>query len=136
MRILSIDYGTKRIGLAISDTEEIAAHPFKTLENKGFDDFSTTLKRILVQEDVKEVVMGKPLTMRGKESDFTREVSMIASKLSRTLGTEVHLIDERLTSMMSGKVPDKKAREKVDTRSAQLILETYLAHKHRSGFIK
>jgi putative Holliday junction resolvase len=131
MRVLAIDYGTKHIGLAVSDTAHIAAHPYKTLENKGLPHFVKELQKILVTEEVSTIVMGRPINMKGRATLFTKEVDTAAAYIHHELGHEPVMIDERLTSRQALGIHDKGSRAKKDTRAAQIILETYLATEPR-----
>lgn len=130
MRVLGIDYGTKRIGLAISDTEHIAAHPFKTLENKGIKRFVSDIEALVKPEELEAVVIGRPLNMQGRMTEFTKEVDLVIHALKSTLNLPVHTMDERLTSKASERIVSKKSGL-VDIKSAQLILESYLAQEQR-----
>lgn len=131
MRVLGIDYGTKRIGLAVSDSEHIAAHPFKLLENKSVPKFIAEIAALVVPEELEAIAIGRPLNMMGRATEFTKEVDGVISELRASLKIPVVPIDERLTSRASEKIHDGSGKSKVDTRSAQLILETYLAQEKR-----
>lgn len=131
MRVLGIDYGTKRIGLAVSDSEHIAAHPFKLLENKGVSKFIAEIAALVVPEELEAIAIGRPLNMMGRVTEFTKQVDEVISALKRAVRIPVVAIDERLTSKASERIHDGSGKSKVDTRSAQLILETYLAQEKR-----
>jgi putative Holliday junction resolvase len=130
MRVLGIDYGTKRIGLAVSDTEHIAAHPFKTLENKSVKKFITEIEAMIQPEELEAIVIGRPLNMMGRMTEFTKEVDGVIHLMKQSIKIPIHTIDERLTSRASEHVVTKKSGM-VDIKSAQLILETYLAQEKR-----
>lgn len=130
MRVLGIDYGTKRIGLAISDTEHIAAHPFKLLENSGIKKFVADIEGMVKPEELEAVVIGRPLNMQGRMTDFTKEVDVVIHALKATLNIPVYAMDERLTSKASERIVSKKSGL-IDVKSAQLILESYLAQEKR-----
>ncbi len=134
MRVLGIDYGTKRIGLAVSDSEHIAAHPFKMIANEGIKKFVSDIEAMIKPEELETVVIGRPLNMQGKETEFTKEVDVVILALKSTLNLPVHVIDERLTSKASERIVSSHAKKSglVDVKSAQLILESYLAQEKRS----
>lgn len=130
MRILGIDYGTKRIGLAVSDTEHIAAHPFKTLENTSVKRFMADIDAMIKPEELEAIVIGRPLNMMGRVTEFTKVVDEVIHRMRQSIKLPIHTIDERLTSKASEKYTTKKSGM-LDVRSAQLILETYLSQEKR-----
>jgi len=131
-RILAIDYGTKRTGLAVTDPLRIIATSLETVETKNLVDY---LKKYLLKEQVDEVVIGMPKQMNNTDSQIAPEVRQFMVKFSATF-TEllVKEVDERFTSkiafqtMIDGGMKKKDRREKgnVDKISATLILQTYL----------
>lgn len=133
MKILGIDYGTKRIGLALSDDRGIIAFPLTALTlvgniEKRVKELSTYLSTLSFEE----VVMGLPLLMNGKDSDMSLEVKAFSLLLEESLGKKIILWDERLTSKQVEKsLIDQDIRRKdrtalVDARAATLILQSYL----------
>jgi putative holliday junction resolvase len=131
-RILGIDYGTKRIGLAITDPLQIFASPLKTVRNHEFDDF---LNEFLKTEFVDEFVIGYPVTLNNKASESVKYINQFIKKLEKSYpGKQVHLADERFTSgmalkaMIEGGVGKKKRQDKamVDKISASIILQSFL----------
>lgn len=132
-RILSIDYGKKRIGIALSDPMKIVASPLKTI-HAGKNDKETLA--LIVQEiesyDLETIIIGLPLLLSGKESETSLLVRKLVATLEEKITTPIILWDERLTSkqvervMMEGNVKRKKRTEHVDTLSATLILQSYM----------
>ncbi len=135
MRVLGIDYGQKRVGLALSDPTGTLASPLPTLKRRaGKRPPLKVLSELAEEWEVGEIVMGLPLTPEGDDSEWTREVRDVAEALSRRTGLEVHLADERFTSARAERavrsigLPKKKREEKerVDAAAAVLILQAWL----------
>lgn len=135
-RILAFDYGTKRIGMAVTDPLQIIATGLDTVHPKDILEF---LKKYLASETVEAFVFGDPKQMDGSPSDSAQHVKGFARTLKKTYPTiPQHWIDERFTSklaqqavMQSGlKKTDRKNKERVDTISATIILQ-YFMEQHR-----
>lgn len=134
MRILGIDYGDARTGVAITDALNITVQGLETIHNKGSD--KVILKRldeILEQYEVDTIVIGKPINMNGTTSERTEITERFIHKLKCKYNKiKIELIDERLTTVAAHKtmnfldVNKYKKRNIVDTISAVYILETYL----------
>ena len=134
MRILGIDYGDARTGVAITDALNITVQGLETIHNKGSD--KVILKRldeILEQYEVDTIVIGKPINMNGTTSERTEITERFIHKLKCKYNKlKIETIDERLTTVAAHKtlnfldVGKNKKRNIVDTISAVYILETYL----------
>ena len=134
MRILGIDYGDARTGIAITDALNITAQGLETIHNNGSD--KMLLKRldeILEQYEVDTIVIGKPINMNGTSSERTEITEKFIHKLKCKYNKlKIETIDERLTTVAAHKtmnfldVGKNKKRKIVDTISAVDILETYL----------
>lgn len=122
MPILALDFGEKRIGLALSDPENRIALKFKTLPNKGEDWILKELKNICQEENIKTVVIGLPKSLAGPDSLETKKVRSFAECVRINLAIKVELEDERLTTKEALKLGIKD----LDQESARLILQTYL----------
>jgi putative Holliday junction resolvase len=131
-RILGIDYGERRIGLAISDPLGIIAQTLPTLDTKKVKDVFEEIKTIVKEKDVEKIVLGFPRNMDGTIGERGEKVKEFANKLKEKIGKEIDFWDERLTSVESLKLlreeKRKIKREKkiVDQISAVLILQGYL----------
>ncbi len=138
MRILAIDYGQKRVGLALSDRLGITAQPFKTIINQSREELIDELAEIIKANDVTEVVIGLPLHMNGTEGERAEKSRVLAAELETALNIPVYLQDERLSSaevekvMLAGDLSRRKRRAKRDKLAASIILRTYLA-KRKGG---
>ena len=130
-KILALDYGKKRIGIAISDSEKSIAFPLKTIENK---DIFLYLKEIIQSEKIEAIVLGEPKPLNNKENILFLEVINFRKKIISLFSLPVHLVDERFSSKIASKIildaniKKMKRRDKslLDKVSASLILETYL----------
>ncbi len=134
-RIIGIDYGTKRIGLAVTDPMKIFASPLTTISTKDFDTFIETY---LMSEDVEAFVIGYPVQMNNLPSETVKYVNPFIKKLKKKYPEiQIHLADERFTSQMAfqtmidGGVKKKERQDKsmVDKISASIILRSFLDNK-------
>lgn len=131
-RILAIDYGQKRVGLAVTDEQRIIASPLTTVHSK---DVITFLKDYLSRENVDLFVVGEPKQMNNQASESVKFIEPFIRLLTKQFpGIPVERIDERFTSRMAKRaILDSGARKKdrqnkalVDTVSAAIILQLYL----------
>jgi putative holliday junction resolvase len=129
MRILGIDYGSVRIGLALSDELGMLATPFETIDAyKALD----RIKQIVLEKQIQTVVLGMPRNMDGSYGPKADEVRKFAEVLKQNLSIQVHFWDERLTTkaverMLIEADTSRKNRKKViDKLAAQMILQGYL----------
>jgi len=131
-RILGIDYGQRRIGLAISDPMGIIALPLTALDTKKIKDPLFEIKKILKEKNVKKIVVGLPKNMDGTIGEKGKEVLEFAKYLSQEVNVKIDLWDERLTSVESQRAlrdtkrKIKRDKKNVDKLSASLILQGYL----------
>lgn len=134
-RILALDVGKKRIGLAVSDGLGVTAQGIETLQRTRIREDLQNLKQITDRLEVKTLLIGKPLHMSGDESrqsEYTRE---FADRLQQHLGLPVVFWDERLTSaeaervLRLGGASLEQRKKAVDRMSAVLLLESYLEYR-------
>lgn len=134
-RILGIDYGERRIGLAISDPTGTIARPLPTLtRRRGKRPPVEAVARLIREEGVDEVVIGLPLTPEGVESDWTRETRAYGENVGERAGVPVNFVDERCTSARAEravrelglKKKDREDKARVDAAAAVLILQAFL----------
>ena len=134
-RILALDYGTRRIGLAVSDPLGITAQGLPTLLRKNKRTDLAHLRDILAQNEIREIVVGLPLRLSGAESSSTEKAREFAEMLKKEFSLPVHLWDERFTSVEANRVlresemSIKKRGEAVDRLSAVLILQAFLQRR-------
>jgi len=129
-RILALDFGEKRVGMAISDPLQLTAQGLRTVADKTGMELLSTIRGLIQEYDVIEVVLGYPLLMSGEEGDMARAVRQFAEKLGHRASVPVILWDERLSSKQAEKVIRQSGsspkKGKVDEISACLILQSYL----------
>ncbi len=131
-RIISIDYGARRVGIAVTDPLRIFAYPLQTLLNDS--SFWARLLSILESYDIETIVIGYPLKEDGSASDSTELVTKFAEELKKRISIHVEFYDERYSSeiakerVISSVTSKKKRRDKglVDKNAAAVILEDYL----------
>jgi putative Holliday junction resolvase len=137
-RILAIDYGSRRMGLAVSDPLGITAQGLDTLERKNKRSDFARLEKLLREYQVREIVVGLPLRMSGEEGIQSQKVAEFAEELRRRFAIPVHLWDERLTSaeanrlLREAELSIQKRAQAVDRMAATLILQSWL-QAHGSG---
>lgn len=132
MRLLGIDFGLKRVGLALTDEGGRMAFPRPALERTSNDALVAEIGRMAAEEKIEAVVLGLPIAMDGQETDLSRQVRNLARRITSKTGLPVHLVDERLTSaeaqarLREVGVSSRKMKGKLDSGAAVLILEAYL----------
>ena len=131
MRILALDYGRRRIGIALSDPLGIMAHGQQTLQRVNIRTDINALKDLIQLQEVSRIVVGNPLHMTGLESELSREARAFASRLAAEAGVPFLMWDERLSSRQAGRYLAESGRSKgprgaVDRMAAELILNSYL----------
>lgn len=131
-RILGIDFGSKRVGLALSDIGHIIASPYDTFKYKSSSDLMERLVSLIEHLEVKKVVVGFPLGMKGQRTAQTIEVEKFVSDLKKHISIPIDLIDERLSSVEAtrslhrqGFKPSLK-KGLIDETAATIFLQTYL----------
>ena len=132
MRILAVDYGERRIGVAVSDELEITAQGLKTIEVKNESEILSRIALIAKDKRAERVVVGLPLNMDGTESEKSKKVREFGEMLAEETSLQVVFWDERMTSMQAKRVMREmnkktyKNKPVVDRISATLILQNYL----------
>lgn len=132
MRILALDVGTKRIGVAMSDELLITAQGGQTIYRKNLPSDLDEIKKLITENNVSEVVVGLPLNMNGSYSAKTKEVVEFMDTLSKAVGVPIKTWDERLTTvqaertLLEADLSRMKRRRVIDKLAAQVILQSYL----------
>ncbi|MBO5609796.1 MAG: Holliday junction resolvase RuvX [Eubacterium sp.] len=135
MRIMGLDYGTKTVGVAISDDMMITAQPVETIVRERANKLRKTYQRIeelISQNDVEKIVIGKPLNMNGTEGEMVQLMREFSQELSRRTGLEIIEVDERLTTSEADRILKETGvaisgrKEHIDKMAAAIILQTYL----------
>jgi len=141
MRILGLDYGEKRLGLAISDEMGITAQGLPTLTRKGLEKDLAALEKVIRQFGVDRIVIGYPLRLNGTEGIQCEKVNRFAGILEKRFSIPILKWDETLTTSQAEeiltevRVSRKKRKAVVDKLAAMIILQDYLDHskKVRTG---
>jgi len=132
MRILGLDHGTKRIGVAVSDELQMIAQPLEFIPAEPFATVLTRLKELIAEKQVELVLVGMPRNMNGTYGPAALKVEEFVGVLRNALAIPVKTWDERLTSaqanrfLIEGNVRREKRREKVDQTAAAILLQSYL----------
>lgn len=131
-RLLGIDLGRARVGLAISDELGFLAHPLETLSAENADKLAQRIVAIVREKNVERVVIGLPRNMDGSMGPAANEALSFAKKLREQLSCEVVMSDERLTTVAAHRAlresgrSSRDSRQSVDQVAAQIILQSYL----------
>ena len=134
-RLLGIDYGEKRVGVAISDPTGTIASALDTILFKSKEDLFQQLKKRIALEDIAGVVVGMPFGMKGQVKAQTETVQKFISELRSQLSVSVNSADERLSSVEAGRVLREQGHQPsrnkamVDSTAAAIILQSYLDGK-------
>jgi putative Holliday junction resolvase len=135
-----VDYGERRIGLAVSDPTATIAQPLATLlRRRGKRPPVAAVLELATSQEVSEIVVGLPLMLSGDDSDWTRETRAFAHALHERSGLPVHLLDERFTSVQAERAVRsiglkrnaREQKERIDAAAAMLILQAHLDSRSR-----
>ncbi len=124
MKVLAVDFGAARTGVAVSDPTGTLARPLTVVEraaDRGLDE----LVALVRSEEAERVVVGMPLTLRGKAGEQARETDAFVRRLRAAIDVPVETFDERFTTALAGRTTDGRAPE--DARAAAHLLSSYLA---------
>ena len=132
MRILALDHGTRRIGVALSDELRLIAQPLEYIPAEPFAAFLRRLTDLLREKEVELVLVGMPRNMDGSYGPAADKVKEFVAILKESLGLPIRTWDERLTSaqanrlLIQGDVRRQQRKEKVDKTAAAILLQSYL----------
>jgi len=132
MRILALDHGSKRIGVAVSDGTKTIAQPLEYVLAEPFENFLARLKQLLIEKEVELVLIGLPRNMDGSYGPAAQKVETFVAELKTAITIPIKMMDERLTSKMAnriliqGNVRRDKRKENVDKMAAAILLQSYL----------
>lgn len=139
MRVLDLDHGTKRIGIAIADPTGTLAQPVGYWPMEPFAAFMERLRGLLVEKEVALILVGMPRNMDGSYGPAAQLVDQFVSVLRTALTVPVRTWDERLTSvqanrlLIEGGMRRDKRKQKVDSVAAAVLLQSYLDAQHQGG---
>ena len=138
-RLLAIDLGAKRVGVAVSDELRIAIRPLPAIERRSWKDLLRQIVTLVEKFDARGLVIGLPLRLDGVEGEAAQNARSVASKFQRSLEIPVLLQDERLTTveaaseLRSAARSENEIKEEIDSAAAALILRDFIAgHDRRS----
>jgi putative holliday junction resolvase len=132
MRLLALDHGTKRIGVAVSDEMKIIASPLEYIPAEPFPKFLARLKEILREKEIELIIIGMPRNMDGSYGPAALKVREFVAVLKDAFTIPIQTLDERLTTvqaqrfLIQGNVRREKRKEKVDQTAAAILLQSYL----------
>jgi putative holliday junction resolvase len=152
-RILAVDYGRARMGLAIADSEMRMAQPLSTMERINRNEDMRRLRELVREHGVKQIVVGLPLRLDGTRGEMAEEVERFAQRVRKQIGVPVEMVDERLTSWeaerlleevqgrfihdekLTGNKKPKNVQAKmtVDAMAAAVILKEYLDRQEQAA---
>jgi len=139
-RILGLDVGTRRIGIAVSDPLGVTAQGLETLQRRNRRYDLNELRKLLAEHEVREIVVGNPLRMSGQSGLQAEKMASFAAHLKQAFSIPVHLWDERLTTAEAHRlldetgIRDSRRKEVIDKMAAVLILQSFLdARSANSG---
>ena len=132
MKAMGIDFGLKRIGIALSDATKFLASPFSTYHRKDEEADINYFVDLIDKEKLDEIVCGLPLNMQGEEQKIAHLTREFMAKIAEIKPIKISFVDERLSSLMAEELLKqtekdwKKRKEKLDSVSASIILQEYL----------
>ncbi|MBI2996107.1 MAG: Holliday junction resolvase RuvX [Candidatus Melainabacteria bacterium] len=130
--ILSIDYGLKRIGLAISDENKSFAFPYGVIENKEINYVISHINKIIIEKDVELIIIGMAYNMDKSKGKMANNIEAFIKKLKTQINISIQTIDERLSSFIAEEnlreagLSSKEIKSKIDVEASRLLLEEYL----------
>lgn len=135
MKIMAVDFGDARTGIAVCDRTEFLASPIGVIHDYNFDSTVNKVAVAVTEYDVKKVIVGHPLNMNGTRGERAEKCELFAEKLKALVEVPVMLWDERSTTVSAHQILSetqtfgKKRKEVVDAVAATLILESYLEYR-------
>ena len=138
-RLIGIDPGGKRIGIALSDENKIVATPYTTIIKENYRDLVDQIKKIVKEYDIDGIVIGNPINMDGTEGPSSQSAKDLANNLSKDITENITLWDERLSSQGAFNLSNdlainsSKKVKKLDENSAQFILQGILDYYHKKN---
>lgn len=136
MRVLAVDPGTKRVGVAVSDPTGTIAQPLLTLSAEPRHTLARRLAGIAAERDAERIVVGLPRRLDGRYGPEAKEARSLGDELRRESGLPVEMIDERLTTaqaekaMVGGGVRRERRKASIDQVAATLLLQSHLDRNH------
>jgi putative Holliday junction resolvase len=133
MRILALDFGERRVGVAVTDPTGVIAQPLETIESKSREGHLKRIREIVSEYEVVRIVVGLPLHMDGRAGPEAEAARHFGAMVAHRTDRPVEYLDERWTTLEANRalsavgVKGKRKRDKLDAAAATLLLSTYLA---------
>lgn len=130
--ILAIDYGLKRIGLAVSDPSQSFAFPYKVIENKGLNNVISCLTEIIQQKGIDLIIVGLPINMDKSKGVMVRIVEDFIKHLKKSITIPIKIVDERLSTFAANEnlkeinLSSKQSKKFIDIEASRLLLEEFI----------
>ena len=134
-RFLAIDFGERRVGLALSDPTKIIAKPFKSISYTSQDDLINKISLIIEEQNVEKIILGLPKGLKGQKTDQTNQVLEFYSLIKNKIDTPIFMEDERLSSVSAKKslilqnIKTGHNKALIDETAAAIFLQLYLDRK-------
>lgn len=131
-RLLGIDFGNRRIGIAVSDPLKIIAYPHSVIDRKQTPEYLSILQNLIISLDIDFIIVGYPINMKGNASAQTGTVREFINEIRDSLRIKIEIIDERLSSKSAEQtlrlkgISASRHRGEVDKTAAAIILQEYL----------
>ena len=128
-RLIGLDLGSKRIGVSICDEKQLIATPFKTINRTSNNELVNELKIIIVENNIKGIIIGNPLNMDGSSGRSTQSVKDISNNIKKNIDVPIFLWDERLSTVGAFNLSSQldvnitKREKKIDENAATFILQ-------------
>jgi len=130
MRVMAIDYGKSRIGIALSDPLGVISQPLTSIKVKSQKELFRQILKIIQESDVGLIIIGNPLSHKGEATEMSDEISRFIKRLKKRINTEIKLWDERFTSQYAMNILKamkvKRQKGLVDQVAASIMLDEYL----------
>jgi len=123
VKVLALDYGSARTGVAVSDPSGVIARPLTVVERVGTKPGGERLLALIAEERPEQIVVGLPLTLRGEHGKQARETEAFVAGLRENVTVPIELFDERLTTVLAARTPSEAPE---DARAAAHLLESFL----------
>lgn len=139
-RVAGIDYGTVRIGIAISDPERKIVSPLENYTRRGLDQDAARFRRFVADEGAVLFVVGLPIHLDGRESEKSQEARQFGQWLGEVTGVPIEFFDERFTSheaeqlLLGAELTKKRRKKRMDMLAAQIMLTGYLESQDHGEF--
>jgi len=132
VKVLALDYGSARTGVAVSDPTGTIARPIGVVERAASESGLARIAELVREEEAERVVVGLPLTLRGERGEQARETERFVEALQAVVDVPVESYDERFTTRLAQRMPGLLATSE-DSRAAAHLLESWLAARERIG---